>query len=429
MNKVIFSYYNNNYFVQCNNNDKFDYIISKFLCKFQKSKNNFTFLFNGKEINEELSFDECANNSNGNNNIINIVVKDEKDNKTSEIEDNDEQENIPINDKYENFSLNQMKELCCYEALNDIEMILCLNDGRILTIQSIHDDDGEDQYKLYVYSIKKNRFECDINIDFEKNIDLLQMNDGNILIIFYDQIKVVKINKNSIEEISFEKKKSSEIKKLLNENLLIKALADKQPPQKAGGFFANILYKPAYDKYLYKNEKGKLICYKNLNQLYNNENIIDFCQITDDEYIFTTVKKGLVYGKNNYLSFYDMKGNKKIKTLKLGDAEKSYKNLFLLNKDNIIVSGNNSIILVGIKNKAIIKIFNYYIYLDDCISLNENSFLFLDNHLLNLYVFEEPNNIRLKEEKKINNSKVLKLRGDKLICHNYRNKILIYGCN
>jgi len=258
MNKVIFSYYNNNYFVQCNNDDKFDYIIAKFLNKIQKNKNNFAFIYNGKKINEELSFDECTNNSNGNNNVVNIVVKDEKDIKTSEIEDNDDQENIPINDKYENFSLNQMKELCCYESLYDISNLFCLNDGRIIIIQCIHDDDGEDQYKLCVYSIKKNRFECDINIDFERNIDFIQMNDGNILMIFSDKIKVVKIKKNSIEEISSEKKRSSTIKKLLNENLLISALADKQQPQKEGRFFPFILCEAAYDKYLYKYEKGKL---------------------------------------------------------------------------------------------------------------------------------------------------------------------------
>ena len=427
MNKVIFSYYNNNYFVQCNNNDKFDYIIAKFLNKIQKNKNNFTFLYNGKKINEELSFDECTNNSNGNNNIINIVVKDEKDIKTSEIEENDDQENFPIKDKYENFSLNQMKEMCCYETLNDIENLFCLNDGRILIIQSIHDDDEEDIYKLCVYSIKKNRFECDINIDFERNINFIQMNDGNILMIYSNKIKVVKIKKNSVEEISSEKKSGSTIEKLLNENLLIKALAEKQPPHKAGGFFDSIFYKRVYDKYLYKYEKGKLICYKNLNELYKNENIRDLCQITDDEYIFIAEKKGLIYGKNDYLSFYDMKNNKKIKTLKLGDAGKYYKNLFLLNKDNLIVFGYNSIILVGIKNKTIIKVFNYSIYIDDCIFLNEKTFLFNDSKLC-LYEFEEPNNIRLKEEKKINDSKMLKLRGNKLISHSYGHKISIYDC-
>ena len=207
MNKVIFSYNNNNYSIQCNNNDKFDYIISKFLFKIQKSKNNFTFIYNGKEINEELSFYEYNNNSNGNNNIINIVVKEEKDNKV-EIEDKDEQENTPINDKYENFSLNQTKELFSYETINEINMMLCLNDGRILTIQSVYDDDGKEQYKLYVYSIKENSLECDINIDFKKCKGFIQMNDGNILIIFPEEIKVVKFKSKSIEEILIEKKKA-----------------------------------------------------------------------------------------------------------------------------------------------------------------------------------------------------------------------------
>ena len=179
---------------------------------------------------------------------------------------------------------------------------------------------------------------------------------------------------------------------------------------------------------MYKYEKGKLICYKNLNQLYKNENITNFCQISDDEYIFTTKKKKIFSGTKDYLSFYNMKSNKILKTLKLEDTNNDYIKLFLLNKDNLIAFMDNSIILVGVKNKEIINVFNYSLYVEDCIFLNEKIFLNTDYSTLTRYEFEEPNNIQAKEKMKIRyNSKILKLRGNKLIGHNYEHTISIYG--
>ena len=48
------------------------------------------------------------------------------------------------------------------------------------------------------------------------------MNDGNVLVNISDEIKIIKIKKNTIEEIWNEKKKGIHITKLLNENFFFK---------------------------------------------------------------------------------------------------------------------------------------------------------------------------------------------------------------
>ncbi len=57
MIKVDFFYNEHNYFVQCNCNDKMKDIIGKFLEKSKKEKKTLLFLYKGKIINEELTFD------------------------------------------------------------------------------------------------------------------------------------------------------------------------------------------------------------------------------------------------------------------------------------------------------------------------------------------------------------------------------------
>ena len=47
MNKVDFTYNDDKYFVQCNNDDKMKDIIDKFLNKAGKNRRNIVFLYNG----------------------------------------------------------------------------------------------------------------------------------------------------------------------------------------------------------------------------------------------------------------------------------------------------------------------------------------------------------------------------------------------
>ena len=74
MNKVVFDCNNTKVVIQCNKDDKMKDIIAKYLSKSDKNKNNLTFLYNGQLLNEELSFNKCANSLDRQRNSINILV-------------------------------------------------------------------------------------------------------------------------------------------------------------------------------------------------------------------------------------------------------------------------------------------------------------------------------------------------------------------
>ena len=352
-----------------------------------------------------------------NNNIINNNYNDNNiDNGDNENDNDDADNNIqdynPLNDKYEKFNLSQMKELQSFNPKNEISELCLLNDGRILSNQIYHKEDGEDLYKLCVYSTKKG-FICDINIDFDLVKKFYPMNDGNVVVLL-KQIKIIKINKKSIEEIWVDEKKRKKIRisKLLNNNFFVKSRGDMT------------------QEGLYKYDKDKLLLYKDLHKLYVDEKICGLIQLTEDEYALASIKKGKIYGENNYLIFYDMKNDKKIKTLKLGDGEKMYNDFLSLNKDNLIVIGMDYVILVDVKNKKVIKEFKYAIDLDEIIILNEKKFLYSGQTELLLYELDKEDNLILKEKKDMEISSISKYPGNKLIIFSYEEKkISIYGCD
>ena len=61
MAEVIFNYEGINTTIQCNINDKMNDIINNFLNKIKEKGDNFFYLYNGNEINKQLTFKEQAN--------------------------------------------------------------------------------------------------------------------------------------------------------------------------------------------------------------------------------------------------------------------------------------------------------------------------------------------------------------------------------
>jgi len=75
MAKVIFDYESLQINIKCNVNDKMKDIINKFLIKIEnKEQNILYYLYNGTRINEELTFNEQANEYDKNRNKMNILV-------------------------------------------------------------------------------------------------------------------------------------------------------------------------------------------------------------------------------------------------------------------------------------------------------------------------------------------------------------------
>ena len=343
-------------------------------------------------------------------------TEDKKEN-SNDVIDN---QNIIIegNNNYEIFNINKMKELQSYTAKKIVDKILALNDGRILTIQSYRDEAGHSFYKLCVYSITDG-FICDLNIDFEKEIEAIyQMKDGN-LIVFFRNIKIIKINKSNIEDVWNFNDKSIYMKKLSKDKFFIKIYADPEHTN----FFNEDSAKYRYE--LYKYDKSQLILYKDIDHLYEKEHAVTVCQINDNEYVFYTIEKNSSLGTNQFLIFYDIENDKIIKKLKVGDGDNGF-DMLPISKDNLIISGDSSIILVDIKNRTIRNNYNFNISVEDIIYLNEKVFLYYNRGFLYQYEFENINTIKLKEKKEIESTLISKYPKNKLIvCYN--KNITIYG--
>ena len=367
-----------------------------------------------KKINKKIEINQNDENKNGiieintnitktENNIINNNTVN--DNNISRIKYNS------LNDTYENFSIERMKELQTFNPKNNIKAISILNDGRIITYQLYQNEKGNECDKLCVYSIKDG-FICDINVDIENSInEFFSLDDGNVILFKSLEINIIKVKKDSIEQI-WKEKNFYLNNKLLNGNFLI--TYGKKDEMKG----------------LYKYENCALKQYKDLKKIYEKENVYCLCQLTENEYVFSSRRKGLLFGYKCYLIFYDIQNDKTIKSLKLGDDKNYYGELFLLNKENLIVSGYNMVGLIDIKNRKVKTEFKYKIIFEDIILLNYKQFLYKGEDTLSLFELEEPNNLKLKEKKELDITLVSKYPGNKLIfCFNNGTKIALYGYN
>ena len=91
--------------------------------------------------------------------------------------------------------------------------------------------------------------------------------------------------------------------------------------------------------------------------------------------------------------------------------------MLLLSKGNLIVEGNESIILIDVNNRTMINEFKYDISIDEILCLSEKKFLYFGVDL-EQYELEESNNIKLKEKnEKINGDLKVKYPENKLITY------------
>ena len=265
-------------------------------------------------------------------------------------------------------------------------------------------------------------------MDYEDIYKWYRMDDDNIIIkdghSQEGQITVIKINKNNIEKIWKFEKSVGLFKKLSKDKFLINAIIKKEKNEKNS--FFNLISKFEYEKGLYTYNKGQLIFFKNIDKILRDEHVNNVCQIDDNEYIFYAKQKGAVYGKNDYLIFYDIQSNKIIKKLKVGNG-KNTDEMVLINKNNLIIKGGNEEIkLIDVKNKIKKNKFKLEIYdFDDIITLNENKFLNISQEL-EQYEFEDLDTIKLKGTKEMDKELISKYPGNKIIVYNEK-KITIYG--
>jgi hypothetical protein len=74
MAEALFNYEGINTTIQCNLNDRMKDIIFNFLNKINEKGDNFFYLYNGCEINKDLTFNDQANDLDKNRQKMSIIV-------------------------------------------------------------------------------------------------------------------------------------------------------------------------------------------------------------------------------------------------------------------------------------------------------------------------------------------------------------------
>ena len=316
--------------------------------------NKLSDLLNKKEIKEEKKEENKINKEEKNTGKNENIIEEKSNN-------NNIKRYNPSDDKYENFQISRVKELKSFEVKYHISDLLILHDRRLLTVQNYYDEKRESYYKIIVYDLS-NGIICDINYDIEYNKEILLMNDDNLIIFFYDIIKVFEVKRKTIEEI-----------------YSIKIKMD----------YGRRVFYLFGDKFIVMNfdyDTNKSICeffsYENkkINQQnqYDNKKyeFIEACGLNENEIVLFSNNKGKLFGDKAYLLFYDIKNYKDIKALKLGNFEHGNK-ILLLNDNNLIVELNEKLILIDTKSR--VKKEEYYTgfrrFSDKILGLNNNSFI------------------------------------------------------
>ena len=86
MSQIEFKYKSSNIIIQCNENDKMKDIIDKFLNKVEKIGEDLFYLYNGSQINYELTFKDQANTTDRNEKKMSVVVIDKNENTSRKME-------------------------------------------------------------------------------------------------------------------------------------------------------------------------------------------------------------------------------------------------------------------------------------------------------------------------------------------------------
>ena len=157
------------------------------------------------------------------------------------------------------------------------------------------------------------------------------------------------------------------------------------------------------------------------------ESIMSLCKINEDEIGIKVTKEGLIFGSNDYVIFFHLKKNKKIKSLKVG-KNGQLGGIFLINKDNILVGEDDKLIIIDTKSRYIKKEFKFEFYrISDFIPLNEKSFLIRQDESLFQFEFDNSNIKKLEEDEKYFLELIKKYPDNKILCVEKNTNIVIYG--
>ena len=327
-------------------------------------------------------------------------------------------------DKYDNFNIKNIQEFLSFDTSNSNKQIIILKDSRILSynyprykkgIISLYAPNAPEP-TLFVYNLKNGNFKCDIIYETAEIYDMIQMDDGNIIISQYNGISVISIKEKEIEIKQTIRAHLFNIYKLSKENFL--AIIDSKTLNKSISILKIYSYKNGEikDNYIIILEK----------EIYNP------CVIGENEVALVYFEKGIFGGFNSYIIIYDIKKDKQLNTIKF-DGLYTINTFSYNDKYSIFLTegkGNKKMLLFdNVKHKiegdiVVNDLFNLIVPLNDRIFLSFNG---KEGKISQYEIDNNKNKIKSKEIKEnVNINSFGKYPGYK-IYFAFKDKICIYG--
>ena len=248
-------------------------------------------------------------------------------------------------DNYNNFDINKIKKLLTIK--NDkfiFHKVYVLKDGRIITHNMCRNNKND--FLCFIFDLKNDK--C-FNLNFKEIIELIQMDDGIILIAFESEIMLIDMKQYDFEIIQTIKTECHRIFKLTNDKFLVKI-----------------------------NNLGNIFIYKNKNLVLEKQiKLNSFGSFKSYNYYSINEKEiAIYYGQMGFFSycffigFLDLEKDKMIKSFEITNT--AYTLDFL--SDKILILGNdNKIFQIDISNHSKKKRFKLpkYSYITSILCLNK----------------------------------------------------------
>ena len=291
---------------------------------------------------------------------------------------------------YFSFDIETIKKINHFNIKNYAHKIIILKDERILCYQN----SNFSAFSIYRLEDNNNAI-CDFYEAKSGIKDIIQLVDGNLLLSECDYLKLYQLKE---KEIVFLKEKKLEMHHLSNTKLYY--LSNKKIVAYADGN-SNV--------YIYSYKNNNLINDKSINT--GKYGVIDVCEINKKEIAISCYVHGKLYGTNDYILFYDLEKDQKIKMLDIGGK------LCYLNEEDLIVVSDKIYLIDLIKHKIKTKITckntdfaEYKVF-----SIHEKGFIVVRSNLY-YYEIEKKSKIVFKGEKIIYLSQfITKYQGNKLL--------------
>ena len=342
--------------------------------------------------------------------VKNSEKLDKNDSNLIKISGNLNEQKEQILDNYDSVKISQMIELCNIEIKNGFLSFLLLEDGRIAML-------GHKKNILYIINLKDNK--CDINsylgkVDTDYKGKLFQMDDGNLIVARNYDIQIIKLKDKEIEIIYS--------KHLQYDTKFFKFSKE------------IIIYKFDYAFYFYRYNNGNINLEESVYKDFDSNDIIEnsLYNINEKELVLIINKNGILRN-TDYVVVYNVEKGKIIKSIKLGRRSDHLHKFCLIDKNNLLVSHEETIILLDLQKYNIKDNYHLYGFCYSITSLNENSFLIIyeskygGNYISHYYINNDE--IIYRNRKKIDYNFPLyieKYNDNKLIGDTYE-QLHIYG--